>query len=250
MIRAFVGVLPTIVSPILPFVISPQKTTFNPDDPHSEYVYYFMSYEWFRSVGLDILMIFVNKIISGIIMKYFQPIKFLKITFHILLNRRTASEHSLFTLMPDELPVEGRIIDIITMAIICAITGCISPIVFLFFSFYVLVFISIETNSESGYKGLPYLNPELFIKLAQALQFCFFLYVTCGACSIIRVFYELNSSAVMIWWVVGIYIFVLFLFIVSVTSKHTFFKKNDFYARNRERCPFLLFPMLFFFLEK
>jgi hypothetical protein len=159
-IQTFSLFLPDVIGPILPSIILQKKTTLNPENSYSESVYFFMSYEWFNTVALDITMIYISQMIKDILVEYFGTKTFLQQAFWLLLDSRTCSNHSLFTFMPQDYPLVDRMVNILTLVLGCAIAGFFSPIVFLLFSGYVLIFMAIEMDNAFIYKRLRSLNPK------------------------------------------------------------------------------------------
>jgi hypothetical protein len=220
------------------------------DDETGAAVSYFMSYNWFRTVGLDITMIFISLIVSGLILDYYNPLEYLRHIFFLLLNRRTAAQHSLYTFMPEPVPLEERITRIIMMAVLCAIVGCFSPVVFMFFSFYVLAFIANEATSNNIFTNLSYINPKIFSRLSVVLQVTYLIFVFTSFGSLLRVFYLVDASKTslaLLFVLVGVFVL---LFVVLVVLKHCFFNRHDFLSRQLDRfffsSLFVLFCFVFF----
>jgi hypothetical protein len=229
------GVIITIVSPILPFLMFNSSTTFDPNDPSSRIVYHFMSYDWFRTAGLDIAMIFIIRVVIMVILVYFQPLSFIKRLFLLLINTRSVAEHSLFTFMPNELPLIEFITHIVEMVLICSVVGCAEPVVFVMLSFYVLAFIAIESSRNRGYIGLSYINPQVFSKLALVLQISYLLFIFFSFLSLLKIFSEIKVS-------VGAYIFLmvllgifLLIFLVSMLVMYRFYNNYNFRFRQLDR---------------
>jgi hypothetical protein len=239
-IRTITGVFSTILSPLLPFLINQETTTFNPNDPNSAPTAYFMSFEWFNVVGMNITMIFIFMILSGIVIEYLKPQSFAQKLLFLRLNLRTVAEHSLKTYMPDKYPLEDRISNIMIMAMVSAIVGCFAPIVFLFFCFYVLVFMSVESSeiSKNEYLSLAYVNPEVFKKLVLVIEFSYLLFIITSFLSLLRAFIGVDStqgSIILLCVLCGVFILIFF---VSLFLETWFFRKNSVELRQLDRFGF------------
>jgi hypothetical protein len=236
-IRSVNGVVSTILPPLLPFLINPKMTTFNPDDDSSAPTAYFMSYEWFNDVGLDITMIFIMMILSGILVEYFRPVDFFRELFHLRSNMRTAAEHSLFTFMPDKYPLQSRVANVIILGMICAIVGCFAPIVFFFFCFYLLAFMTVESSErfDNEYLRLTYVNPEVFKKLAVAIEFSYLVFIATSFLSLLRIFLEVDATKGSLILLVLLLCLFTLVFIVSCLFDCSFFNKNNVELRLLDR---------------
>jgi hypothetical protein len=232
-VSSMTSFLPDVISPIIPSLF--ETSTLNPYDPTSEEVYYFMSYEWFTTVALDITMIFVSKMIGDIILQFFEIMPVFRKTFFLLVDSRTASEHSLDTFMPKEYPLDDRLSNIVVLVFGCSVAGFLSPIVFLLFSIYVLVFMAVEMDNAFKYKRVRSLSPDIFSALAIGLHCSYPILIIISFLSMLRIFFEIHASRLSFIVLIVVTILLLLFYTVMLIVHYRFYNKYNEFERANER---------------